>query len=290
MTVAVSVTAPKSAARGFKDLFCRAKAGKTVSECYHTICVARPVIADLRADMRGIPTAIALTNRSTEIQTVEVRLMGDGNVSDTDWQTVIIPPRTSTVVTIGPKYAKVPDTWADLFVEIRQGGRVERNALRAWNRAIWNSSFEMHSPNATMPDFWSVIDYSGKEDGSRLVHLAKLDDQFAVDGKYSLRIDPYTGNVANFTVCVFPASFRLDFHKKYRLTAFIRVPKGGDGKVCGGQDWGVLQPVGAPDARGWQRLERTFSTDHADWGFTLVLCNAGKTPVWFDNLSVSELQ
>ena len=281
---------PTNAAWGFKDLFCTATVGEAGGECYHTICVARPVIADLTADIRGIPTAMTLTNRSTQTQTVEARLVGDGNVQDTAWRTLSVPAKGAKSMAIAPKYTTLPAAWSDLFVEIKRDGKLERNALRAWNCAVWNGSFEMHSPGSTMPDFWSLIDYSGKEDGARVVSLAKLDDQYAQEGKYSLRIDPYRGNIANFTPCVFPASFRLEYNKKYRLTGYIRCPKGGVGSITGGQDWVALQPVGEPDARGWQKVERIFTTEHTDWGFTLVLCNSGKTPVWFDNISVTEVK
>ena len=166
-TLPVSVTAPKNAAWGFKDLFCTATMGKAGGECYHTICVARRVIADLTADIRGIPTAMTLTNRSAQPQTVEARLVGDGNVQDTDWRTLTVPAKGAKSVAIAPKYTTPPTTWSDLFVEIKRDGKLERNALCAWNCAVWNGSFEMHSPGSTMPDFWSLIDYSGKEDGAK---------------------------------------------------------------------------------------------------------------------------
>ena len=226
-----------------------ATAGRAGGECYHTICVAHPVIADLTADIRGIPTAMTLTNRSTHAETVEARLVGDGNVQDTGWRTLTVPAKGAKSVAIAPKYTTLPATWSDLFVEIKRDGKLERNALRTWNRAVWNGSFEMHSPGSTMPDFWSLIDYSGKEDRTELYPWPNWMTNMPRTGKYSLRIDPYRGNVANLTLCVFPASFRLEYNKKYRLTGYIRCPKGGVGSITGGQDWVALQPVGEPDAR-----------------------------------------
>ena len=94
-------------------------------------CVARPVIADLTADIRGIPTAMTFTNRSTQPQIVEARLVGDGNVQDTGWRTVTVPAKGAKSVAIAPKYTTLPATWSDLFVEIKRDGKLERNALRA---------------------------------------------------------------------------------------------------------------------------------------------------------------
>ena len=153
-----------------------------------------------------------------------------------------------------------------------------------------NGSFESTAGDG-QPDFWEPKDYSGKVDQAEQIPLVSLDDQFAYEGKYSLRIDPYVGKVKDFRgVTVFPSSFKLNYSRKYRLTGYMRIPEGGKGIIYGGQEWNDLPAAGEADAKGWRKFERTFTSNHPEWGFTLVLNNNGKTPVWFDAISVTEVK
>lgn len=153
------------------------------------------------------------------------------------------------------------------------------------------------------PDFWAPKDYSGRVELGEQIPLVSLDDNIAYDGKYSLRIDPYQGAVKDFKgITVFPESFQLLYHHTYRVTGYLRIPKGdpahadaaarvdGQAVIFAGQEYIPMRPVGPPDANGWQQYERTFTTNNPAWGFVLVLQNTGKTPVWFDGIRITEVK
>ncbi|MHB9130019.1 MAG: hypothetical protein ACYDBB_02880 [Armatimonadota bacterium] len=161
-----------------------------------------------------------------------------------------------------------------------------------------NGGFESTAGD-DQPDFWAPKDYSGKVDLGEQIPLVSLDDNIAYTGKHSLRIDPYMGKVKDFKgITVFPESFKLLYNRTYRVTGYLRIPKAdpanagnpdGQGVIFAGQEYIPMSPVGQPDANGWQKYERTFTTNNPDWSFVLVLQNTGKTPVWFDAISVTEV-
>ena len=153
---------------------------------YHTICAARPVIADLTADIRGIPTAMMPTNRSTQTQTVEPgwRAMQCAN---TAWRMLSVPAKGAKSMATALKYMMLPAAWSDVFVEIKWDGKLKCMRLRL-GRACGKSASRCILPaRRCRISGASSITREGR--WRETASLAKLDDQHAKEGKYSLGID-----------------------------------------------------------------------------------------------------
>jgi hypothetical protein len=119
--------------------------------------------------------------------------------------------------------------------------------------------------------------------------LVVLDDRVVYQGRYSLRIDPYTGRVPNAKVDVHAPRLNVAYGARYRASAYLRIPEGGRVDIIAGGEYGRMQPVGSPDANGWQRYELTFSTQRSDLHYVLSVGNTGRTSVWVDAVRVQPI-
>jgi hypothetical protein len=284
VTVTTTLTAAAAAERGPVDLWCTAEAGgKPAGRRYASL----PVVNTPWVDWSWLPgeqVAAHLRNRGPAAVKTTVALVvpREGSLTaQAKPETVNLAPGADQDVSLSFAGRESQDMPALCTLVVKADGREQRIPWTVYPR-VANGGFELDLAGDGKPEGWLPYDYSGKLNIKDMYLKVHVDAQVKHSGKTSLRMDPAGAKDAG--VYLYPLMSTLAPKTRYRITAWMRQPEGGEGGlVCANQ---TAQAEGERSADGGQQVARIITTGNRPGMAPICLFNKGSTPVWFDGSDV----
>jgi hypothetical protein len=291
-TFDVSFTVPAGTRWDVYDVYGVAReAGRETKKCV-MMGVCRPVQAELYWTKRDV-LRLALRNSSAREIRGTARLRLPAGVTATPVEApVALATRGSGEVLFQIANVRSVLTRQAVTAVVKYGSE-ESFAYEHVQPPLVNGNFEQSTAGDNWPDYWNYRRPEGL-----YLRGAALDSTDKVEGRYSLRIDPYPNDVEN---CVQTSFVRLLPDTRYRLSGWIKCTAV---RGTGIAIWSIgakdskravsFSIGGGPTAKTgqWQKFEGEFLSADIDvpYGIQVANWNKGEGTAWYDDIRLEEVQ
>jgi hypothetical protein len=290
-TFDVSFTVPAGTRWDVYDVYGVAReAGRETKKCV-MMGVCRPVQAELYWTKRDV-LRLALRNSSAREIRGTARLRLPAGVTATPVEApVALATRGSGEVLFQIANVRSVLTRQAVTAVVKYGSE-ESFAYEHVQPPLVNGNFEQSTAGDNWPDYWNYRRPEGL-----YLRGAALDSTDKVEGRYSLRIDPYPNDVEN---CVQTSFVRLLPDTRYRLSGWIKCTAV---RGTGIAIWSIgakdskravsFSIGGGPTAKTgqWQKFEGEFLSADIDvpYGIQVANWNKGEGTAWYDDVRLEEV-